>query len=104
MDKTCANKDRLHICRLLVILLPALSLLLLLALGFDCSRRDVARQDVEAAMVRGLSLSNLALAPAGSTRRSPELRNPAVDLRPTPWLFFMDPDPAELLLPSPSCS
>jgi hypothetical protein len=94
MDGNRDIADLLDISYLLLIGLPALTALLLLVLGFACGSRSITLRDRHAVMIRALDLPNLAPAPSGSSLRNPEFLNPAVDLRPTPWLFPLDPDPA----------
>jgi hypothetical protein len=88
--------DRLDLCGAILAGTSIWVALLVLFFFFDAIVGPRMRANQQARhLCRNLSLSSLALVPSGRSRRNPEMLIPGIDLRFTPALFRIRPEPIE---------
>lgn len=101
-----ANKtaDRFGLAQMFgfsIVLLALSAILFVLADNTLSGAQDDHIQNRNAILVKALGLTHLSLIPSGRVLRQPEFANAGVNLRYTPWVSFLPPDPAEMLISSP---
>lgn len=97
MNMSSSRIDRLDLSAALMILLSAFVFLAVAAVVLYAGLQPEFRTGADAAVFRASGMSAPALFPSGRPERAPEMVDPRIDLRYSPFLPGPDPDPADMV-------